>query len=61
MQIELTELKSKTKVTGDRSATLLKIIALLLLAAAGLVYFTPTGLSQSDRDQGRKIGFDRQR
>jgi hypothetical protein len=42
-----------------RSAILLKIIA-LLLAAAGLVCFTATGLSQSDRDQGRKIGFDGQ-
>ncbi len=73
MESELTELKSKAKVTGLRSilvslldesrelsATLLKMIALLLFAAAGLVYFTATGLSQSERDQGREIGFDRQ-
>jgi hypothetical protein len=73
MQHELTELKSKGKVTGrrsillplpdesrERSTTLLKIIALLVFAAAGFVYFTASGLSQSDREQDRKIGFDRQ-
>ena len=61
MQSELTELKSKTKVTSQRGrATLLKIIALLLIAAAGLVYFSATGLSQSARDEGRQTGFDRQ-
>src|SRR5262245_56112917 len=61
MQSELTELKSKTKVTSQRgSATLLKIIALLLIAAAGLVYFSATGLSQSAKDEGRQTGFDRQ-
>jgi hypothetical protein len=73
MRSELTELKSKAKVTArrrilmplldesrERSATLLKIILLLLFATAGLVYFTATGLSQSERDQGREIGFDRQ-
>ena len=41
----------------DQSRALLKIIALLVFAAAGLVYFTTSGLSQSD--QGRTIGFDR--
>ena len=60
MRSELTELKSKAKASGRRrilvpllnesrarSATLVKIIALLLFAAAGLVYFNATGLSQS--------------
>src|SRR5207237_5095223 len=71
MQIELTQPKAKVSArcrilvplldkSRERSATLLKMVALLLFAAAGLVYFTATGLSQSDRDQGRKIDFDRQ-
>ena len=60
MQSESGELKSKANVARERSATLLKIIALLTFAAAGLVYFTASGLSQSDRDQTRNMGFDRQ-
>lgn len=43
-----------------RSATLVKVIALLVFAAAGLVYFTARGFSQSDQNQGRKMSFDGQ-
>ena len=43
-----------------RSASLFKTIALLVFVAAGLVYFTARGFSQSDRDQGRRVGFDGQ-
>ena len=73
MQSELTELESKAKVTArrripvplldesrERSATPLKIIALLLFAAAGLAYFTAVGLGQTDRNQSNKTGFDGQ-
>ena len=58
MRIELTELKSRTKVTCELSTTLLKTIALVLFVAAGLVYFTVPGLSQSD--PGRATSFDQQ-
>ena len=60
MQIESAELKSKAKVTGERKTILPKIIALLLFTSAGLVYFTATSLSRSDRDQARKVSFDAQ-
>src|ERR1700731_4156901 len=73
MQKESAQLKSNAEVTArrrilvplldesrGRSAILLKIIALLLFAVAGLVCFTASGLSQSDRDQGQTIGFDGQ-
>ncbi|HSP64340.1 MAG TPA: hypothetical protein VLQ90_15225, partial [Pyrinomonadaceae bacterium] len=36
------------------------MIALLVFVTVGLVYFTTRGFSQSDRDQGRKVGFDGQ-
>jgi hypothetical protein len=68
MQKESAQLKSKAQVTArrrivvplldesrGRSAILLKIIALLLFAGAGLVCFTASGLSQ-----GQTIGFDGQ-
>lgn len=43
-----------------RSTTLVKMIALLVLVPAGLVFFTARGFSQSAQDQGRKMGFDGQ-
>ncbi len=43
-----------------RSVTLVKMIALLVLVPAGLVFFTARGFSQSAQDQGRKTGFDGQ-
>lgn len=43
-----------------RKIIVIKIIIVLVFAVAGLVHFTATGLSQSNRDQAPKTGFDQQ-
>jgi len=48
--------ESRLDQSRTRTGTLLKMIGVLLFASAGLMYFTASGLSQSDR--ASKMGFD---
>lgn len=43
-----------------QSTTLLKLIALLVVVAAGVVYFSAASLAQKDRDKAGKTSFDSQ-
>lgn len=43
-----------------QSTTLLKLIALLVVVAAGVVYFSAASLAQKDRDKAGKASFDSQ-
>src|SRR5262249_34165583 len=52
----------KNQLDQSRQGTMvhLKILVALLLAAAGLLYFSSRGLGQSDRNQSNRTDFDGQ-